>query len=396
MSEAPEVIRINGLSKRFVLRKDNSLKERIVGFGRVGRRHREDFWALRDVDLRISAGETVGLIGHNGSGKSTLLKLIGGVLDPTEGTVEYRGRIGALIELGAGFHQDLTGRENVYLNAALLGLSKKETDARFDSIVEFADIGDFIDTQVKFYSSGMFVRLAFAVAVNTDPDILLVDEVLAVGDEAFQRKCLEKIDELRSQGVAVVVVSHNLAIMQDLCDRVILLDHGKMLFEGEPREGIRQFRAALAAGSQGHLGDSGVIGRVEVCGSDELPRASFEPGDDIVVRVCLDGMSVYHEWSCALSVSDTQGRVVFATSTYRLASDTWLRTEGDAPDVVFRFIDPALADGRYFLSSSIYVSSSPNQPVSQAHQVASFEVASNQHSIGPLRVDASVRIDPTS
>lgn len=396
MTESPEVIRIGGLSKRFVLRKDNSLKERIVGFGRVGRRHREDFWALRDIDLTTRAGETVGLIGHNGSGKSTLLKLIGGILDPTEGTVEHRGRIGALIELGAGFHQDLTGRENVYLNAALLGLTKKETEARFDDIVAFADIHDFIDTQVKFYSSGMFVRLAFAVAVNTDPDILLVDEVLAVGDESFQRKCLEKINELRTQGVAVIIVSHNLAIIQELCDRTVLLDHGKMLHEGDPREGIRRFREVLAAQPREVSGDAGVIRHVEVCGGDELPSTSFSPGDDVVVRVSLDGIQTFPEWSCSVSVADAQGRAVFATSTYQLAGKRWTSETDDLVDVVFRFDAPPLSDGRYFVSTSIYVADPPNQPVSQALQVASFEVVSDQPTAGPLRVSTTVRIDPTT
>ena len=192
MIDAPEIVRIDHVSKRFTLRKDKSLKERIVTLGALGRRHREDFWALRDVSLSIRAGSTVGLIGHNGSGKSTLLKVIGGIIDPSSGDVSRRGRIAALLELGAGFHPDLTGRENVYLNASILGLSRHETDERLDAILDFASIGEFIDTQVKFYSSGMYVRLAFAVAINTDPDLLLVDEVLAVGDEAFQRKCLDK------------------------------------------------------------------------------------------------------------------------------------------------------------------------------------------------------------
>jgi len=396
MTQAPEVIRVRGLAKRFVLRKDNSLKERIVGFGRVGRRHREDFWALRDIDLSVRAGETVGLIGHNGSGKSTLLKLIGGVLDPSRGTVEHRGRIGALIELGAGFHQDLTGRENVYLNAALLGLSKKETDARFDEIVNFADVGDFIDTQVKFYSSGMFVRLAFAVAVNTDPDILLVDEVLAVGDESFQRKCLEKINELRSENVAVIIVSHNLGIIQELCDRTVLLDHGHLLHEGDPREGIRRFREVLATQPRDSMADGGAIRHVEVCGADEQPKESFAPGEDVIVRVSLDGIGAFPKWSCSVGIADTQGRTVFATSTYQLAGEEWIDATGDLLDVVFRFEAPALSDGRYFVSSSIYASYPPNQPVSQAHQAASFEVVSDERTLGPLRVPTTVRIDPTT
>src|SRR5690606_27976850 len=178
-------------SKRFVIRKEKSLKERLVNFGR-SRRHRERFQALDDVKLDIYAGDTIGLVGKNGSGKSTLLKIIGGIIAPSSGRVLRKGRLAALLELGAGFHPDLTGRENVYLNAALLGLKRRQVDAYFDQIVEFSGIGEFIDTQVKFYSSGMYVRLAFAVAVHVDPEILLVDEVLAVGDETFQRKCIDK------------------------------------------------------------------------------------------------------------------------------------------------------------------------------------------------------------
>jgi len=225
-TSAPEVVRLKGVSKRFVVRKDNSLKERLVTLGRVGRRHREEFWALKNVDLSISAGTTIGLIGHNGSGKSTLLKVIGGILDPTSGTVENRGRIAALLELGAGFHPDLTGRENVYLNASILGLSQAETDARFDDILAFSGIGDFIDSQVKFYSSGMYVRLAFAVAVHTEPDILLVDEVLSVGDEAFQRKCLDKIRAFQEEGCTIILVTHSLGQVTELCDRAVLLNRG--------------------------------------------------------------------------------------------------------------------------------------------------------------------------
>ena len=195
----PVVIRTEDVSKRFVLRKDKSLKERIVNFGR-SQRHRERLLGAARHRLRDRRGTTVGLIGATAPGKSTLLKVIGGIIQTDSGFVERRGRIAALLELGAGFHPDLTGRENVYLNASILGLSQKQTAEYFDAIVEFSEIGDFIDTQVKFYSSGMYVRLAFAVAVHVDPDILLVDEVLAVGDEPFQRKCMDKIREFQQRG----------------------------------------------------------------------------------------------------------------------------------------------------------------------------------------------------
>ncbi|GAB2824322.1 hypothetical protein GCM10027022_13480 [Alpinimonas psychrophila] len=241
------IARLEDVSKRFTIHQQRSLKEKIVNFGR-GREFRKDFWALNDINLEIEFGTTVGLVGHNGSGKSTLLKIIGGILAPTTGSVARRGRMAALLELGAGFHHDLTGRENVYLNASILGLSKKEIDRVFDTIVDFSGIEQFIDTQVKFYSSGMYVRLAFAVAVHVDPDLLLVDEVLAVGDEPFQRKCIDKIVEFQREGRTIVVVSHSAAQVKQLCDRVVVLDHGLMLFDGDTAEGVRVLQRGYERG----------------------------------------------------------------------------------------------------------------------------------------------------
>ena len=243
-TENPTVVRVRDVSKRFVIRKDKSIKERIVNFARSNR-HKDDFWALRDVSVDIQSGSTVALVGANGSGKGTLLKTIGGILQPTTGIVERRGRLAALLELGAGFHPDLTGRENVYLNAAILGLSRKQTDNYFDSIVDFSEIGEFIDTQVKFYSSGMYVRLAFAIAVHVDPDLLLVDEVLAVGDEPFQRKCMDKIAEFQAEGRTIVLVTHSAKQVLDLCDRAIVLSHGRLIFDGDAPSGIDALRRSF-------------------------------------------------------------------------------------------------------------------------------------------------------
>jgi ABC-type polysaccharide/polyol phosphate transport system ATPase subunit len=242
--QLPVVVRASEVSKRFVIRKDKSLKERLVNFGRSNK-HKDDFWALRDIDLEITAGSTVGLVGANGSGKSTLLKVIGGIIQPNTGLVQHRGRVAALLELGAGFHPDLTGRENVFLNGAILGLSRRQTEQYFDSIVEFSEIGDFIDTQVKFYSSGMYVRLAFAIAVHVDPDILLVDEVLAVGDEPFQEKCMNKIKEFQREGRTIVLVSHSSGQIEDICDRVVVLSHGRAIFDGDTQQGLEALRASF-------------------------------------------------------------------------------------------------------------------------------------------------------
>jgi ABC-type polysaccharide/polyol phosphate transport system ATPase subunit len=244
LTNPPVVIRAQDVSKRFVIRKDKSLKERVVNFGRSNK-HKDDFWALRDINLDIVAGSSVGLVGANGSGKSTLLKVIGGIIQPNGGLVQRRGRLAALLELGAGFHPDLTGRENVFMNGSILGLSQKQTAEFFDSIVEFSEIGDFIDTQVKFYSSGMYVRLAFAIAVHVDPDILLVDEVLAVGDEPFQKKCMDKIREFQQEGRTIVFVSHSAGQVEDLCDRVVVLSHGNIVFDGETAAGIAALRESF-------------------------------------------------------------------------------------------------------------------------------------------------------
>src|SRR5947208_6871804 len=225
-------ITVDGISKRFRLYRERptSLKERIVRF----RMHAEELWALRDVSFDVPQGQTLGLIGPNGSGKTTLLKVIAGILRPTEGIVTTRGRVAALLALAAGFHPELTGRENVYLNAAILGLSRRETDRLFDDIVAFAELEDFVDNQVKFYSSGMYVRLGFAVAVHVDPAILLVDEVLAVGDIAFQRKCLDKVEEFRREGRTIIFVTHAPDLVRRICDRVVRLNQGRIVREGAP------------------------------------------------------------------------------------------------------------------------------------------------------------------
>jgi ABC-2 type transport system ATP-binding protein len=241
--DAPrDVLRVRGVRKEFSLRHDHSLKELVMS-ALQRKPLTEDFVALHDIDLTIGEGETVGLIGLNGSGKSTLLKLISGVLTPDAGTVQLRGRVAGLIEVGAGFHPDLTGRENIYLNGAILGMTEKEVDARFDSIVAFSEIPEFIDTQVKFYSSGMFLRLAFSVAVHTEPDVFLVDEILAVGDEPFQRKCIARIRELQDEGRTMVIVSHDLHMLEQLCDRAVYLRRGEIVNDGPASESIALLRA---------------------------------------------------------------------------------------------------------------------------------------------------------
>jgi ABC-2 type transport system ATP-binding protein len=244
---APTIVAA-GVGKRFLLhhKRATSLKERLLLHRQSSS---EAFWALQDVNLEIGAGQTVGLIGPNGSGKSTLLKVLSGILAPTTGTVTVRGRIASLLELGAGFNGELTGRENIFLNAAILGLTRRETQRHLDDIVAFSELEPFIDNQVKHYSSGQYVRLGFAVAVHVDPDILLVDEVLAVGDESFQRKCLLKIAEYQQRGCTILFVTHALDLVPRICSRGVVLDHGRVLHDGDPVEAAERLRGLLGTGT---------------------------------------------------------------------------------------------------------------------------------------------------
>ncbi|WP_342024105.1 ABC transporter ATP-binding protein [Arthrobacter citreus] len=236
-------IEVRNVSKEFVLRHTRSIKEAFVWFvkGRKGDLS-EKFFALKDVSLEVKQGESVALLGLNGSGKSTLLKQISGVMLPDTGTVGTRGRVAGLIEVGAGFHPDLSGRDNVFLNGAILGMSEAEIHEKFDSIVEFSEIGQFIDTEVKFYSSGMYLRLAFSVAVHTDPEVFLVDEILAVGDEPFQKKCIAKIRDLAEEGKTLVVVSHDLDLVAKICERGVLLEHGRVVMDAPVAQVVARLR----------------------------------------------------------------------------------------------------------------------------------------------------------
>ena len=235
-------IEIAGVTKEFTLRHRRSLKELAVAAVRRQDLGINTFKALDDVTFDVHEGETVALLGFNGSGKSTLLKLISGVLRPDGGRIRTRGRVAGLIEVGAGFHPDLTGRENVFLNGAILGMTKKQIEDAYDSIVDFSEIPDFMETEVKFYSSGLFLRLAFAVAVHSDPEVFLIDEILAVGDEPFQRKCLDEIRGLSDQGKTLVIVSHDLDMVSDLCERGVLLEKGVKVADGPSKDVVRRMR----------------------------------------------------------------------------------------------------------------------------------------------------------
>lgn len=248
------VIEVRDVAKDFKIHHERhqSLKERLL-HPRSG--STEMFSALQDINFSVGTNETVGILGHNGSGKSTLLKCICGVLQPTRGEIRLRGNLAALLELGAGFQPELSGRDNVYLYGAMLGLSRRYVDGIFDDVVDFSEIEHFIDTQVKFYSSGMYVRLAFAVAVNVDPDILVVDEVLAVGDERFQAKCIDRIAQFQKEGRSILLVTHNADHVRTLCDRAIVLDAGRLIADAPTQEALRTFREHLFESSTSHEAD---------------------------------------------------------------------------------------------------------------------------------------------
>jgi ABC-2 type transport system ATP-binding protein len=393
VSDIPTVIRLRDVSKRFVIRKDKSLKERIVNAAR-SREHREDFWALRDVDLDISAGTTVGLIGPNGSGKSTLLKTIGGILQPTTGTVERRGRLAALLELGAGFHPDLTGRENVYLNASILGLSRAQTDHYFDAIVDFSGIERFIDTQVKFYSSGMYVRLAFAVAVHVDPDVLLVDEVLAVGDEPFQRKCLDRIRTFQKEGRTIVLVTHALDQIVELCDRAVVLESGRVVVDGDPRlatrtlrddfEATRQVEQKVKQEKQPEL--AATVDAVRLLDKDGAPLTQLTPGADLRVQVDVKAATRLDDWVLGIGIETPSGMGLYGTNTQllgqRLPPVEGLRTF----ELLLRNV--VLGAGQYQVTGALAVWSGPD--IHRLPQAATFTVYGDGRSVGLLGAEPAL------
>lgn len=228
-------ISVAEVSKLFRLQKQRTFKELLPALA-GGQKAVESFWALQNINLKIKKGETVGIIGPNGAGKSTLLKLMAGVTQPTKGKITINGRIAPLIELGAGFHPELTGRENIFLNGIILGLSKKEVTDKFSEIVDFAELWDFIDQPIKHYSSGMYLRLAFSVAVHTKPEVLLIDEILAVGDESFRKKCFKRMEEFKKAGVTIILVSHALGQIQEFCSRAIYLNEHRVIADGEVKE----------------------------------------------------------------------------------------------------------------------------------------------------------------
>ena len=364
-------ITVDDVSKRFRLYRDrtSSLKELLLR--RAGSRY-EEFWAVRNVSLEVPKGCTYGLIGHNGSGKSTLLRVMAGIHRPTSGSVSISGRVSALLELGAGFHPELSGRENVYLNGAILGMSRRDIDERIDEIIEFSGLEGFIDSPVKVYSSGMYVRLGFSVAVHVDPEILIIDEVIAVGDEDFQRRCFDHLYKLRRQGVTIVVVSHSLGLMQTLCDEVAWLDHGVLQEAGPAPKVVRAYTERvneveverIESGAEG-LGRAPVehdledgqrpitITEVQVLDGAGTPAPAVHPGDAVTVRIHFAARRPVEAPILSFAVEDAAGLHLANPSirTRDLVADLVVEGEGHLD---YAIPSLSLAPGEYLLSFAIH------------------------------------------
>ncbi len=349
-------LRVDDVTKTFRIHHEraSSLKQFIAS---GGRNRYEEFFALRNVSFDVQVGEAVGVIGHNGSGQSTLLQCMAKILTPNAGSIDVRRKMAALLELGAGFHQELSGRDNVFLNAAILGMSRTEIAARFDEIVDFSGLHDFIDTPVKTYSSGMYVRLAFAVAINVDPDLLLIDEILAVGDVTFQKKCMEKFVDFRTQGRTLVLVTHDASTVREFCDRAIWLDHGVLRRDGDPAEVVDEYTETMLAGetSDGAESSRRGDGKIQVTRTellvDGIPVDRFRNGDDVTVRMHYRATESVPKPVFAVSIASLAGATVTAPSS---------RDSGDVPDsldgsgyVDVRFDKIPLVASRYVLHTEI-------------------------------------------
>ena len=404
---------VRSVSKRFRLAHGqyNTVKERIIHGGR--RKTTEDFWALSDISLTVRQGETVGILGRNGSGKSTLLKCICGVLQPTSGEVAVRGKLAGLLELGAGFQHDLSGRENIYLNGSLLGMSKREVDRSFDAIVDFSELEEFIDGPVKFYSSGMTVRLGFAIAVNVDPDILVIDEVLAVGDERFQRKCIERVKQFQKEGRTILLVTHAADTVRSICDRGVVLSHGHMIADSEPGEATRIFRERLMSEGAGMsivdpalvavpatpnmVGNEGVgdLGSADdatrpvrfssvhrvYSGDNTVPYMTT--GDDLTIRVEFEALQATEDVVFSLEIRDETGNTVMRTDTTIIG----LRIDAPAGTGIMHFgiVNMPMLDGSF--SFALGIQSRSGILFDWQENAGSFEV------MNPSKVTGAVRMD---
>jgi len=363
---APTLISARGLGKKYLIGEPGSaivtLRDKITdiarSIGRVGARiDRREFWALRNVSFDLEVGDVIGVIGRNGAGKSTLLKVLSEITEPTEGEAHIYGRVASLLEVGVGFHPELSGRENVFLNGAILGMTRSEIRRKFDEIVAFAEIEKFIDTPVKRYSSGMYIRLAFSVAAHLEPDVLIVDEVLAVGDIAFQRKCLGKMEDISTHGRAVVVVTHNMSIVTQLCEKVIWLDRGEVVQSGPTREVVSAYLAIGASGNAewrpaARASELFELHSVAIRRSGEGDPVSIPADESFTIAFDFDVLDALAPGRLAFLVSDSSGAAVFAsasTDTLPAIAQPWTRGRQRMSCTIPAHL---LAPGQYFVTVS--------------------------------------------
>jgi lipopolysaccharide transport system ATP-binding protein len=324
-------------------------------------------WAVKDVSFELYPGESLGIIGPNGAGKTTILKLLSQVTKPTSGEIQIQGRFSALIELGAGFHPDLTGRDNIFLNGTILGLTRSEIKKRFDEIIEFAGIGAYLDTPVKRYSSGMYARLGFAIAAHIDPEIMLIDEVLAVGDYAFRMKCYNRMDELRSKGTSLIFVSHNMEDVRRVCDRGIVMFKGEKAFEGTVDEAVSEYTNVLRRNasksekidqpgfeglSQRRMTHAAKIERVELVGEDGIVRGTVKSGETVYLVVVVQFYENAESPVFAITIHGTNGDLVYDTTTRVLEIETPDFKAGERVEVRYK-LDINLLDGIYHLATDL-------------------------------------------
>lgn len=371
-----KAIEVKNVSKKFYITSSRQLLLKNL----LGLQKKDEFLALKDVSFSVNKGETLGIIGANGSGKSTLLKILAGIISPTSGSVKVNGRVASLIELGAGFHPDLTGRENIYLNACLLGFSKDEIERKLPSIIEFADIGNFIDQPLRTYSSGMNVRLGFSVAINTDPDVLLVDEVLAVGDEAFQRKCMGKISEFRKSGKTIIFVSHDNRFILRLCDTALLMNKGEIQVIGKPQKVLDKYLSFQDEKQYKRSGYFPVkIESIEINDNDGRKTNIFRSGEEMNMEIKFKFNKEVTEPIFGYYVSDSLNNIVYNTNTLwrKIKLGRFKKYSSLLIGVKQRL---NLLEGSYYLTLAL--AENPNKFYSWKENIASFKVVGSGVSQG--------------
>lgn len=419
------VLKITNLVKTYKLY--STPKDRVKeAFSLTGKRYSKDFNALNNISLDVKKGETVGIIGTNGAGKSTLLKIITGVLTPTAGTVEVKGKIAALLELGAGFNQEYTGIQNIYLNGRMMGYTKKQMDARVQNIVDFADIGDFINQPVKTYSSGMFARLAFAVSINVEPDILIIDEALSVGDLFFQNKCFRKFEELKSKGVTILFVSHDIASVRQMCSRVLWIDRGNQkifdkcdlvcdLYMDEKRKNMN-------SGVMVEERATDQMNSEMIYGKHRIPKIQYKSSDIMCDKIefiscyiknvnneIVNELQIEHVYEVHIAIEffvdmknlilgfvfeNNKGLPIYDINNYINQHQTWYGKQGTITEVIFKFKMPRLMKGTYVVSTALAQGTQENHVMlTWLHGVMEVQILNEGYNSSYIEIPSEIRLE---